>query len=89
MQKKPIPLLETVSRAITITSTEVVQFGMISKIHIRAAKTKSAITRCWTTVRSAIPKELTGRAQRRIVTISTIGRSTQYFTENLLLDINI
>ena len=72
-----------------MTSKEVVQFGMISKIHIRAAKTKSAITRCWTTVRSAIPKALTGRAHRRIVAISTMGRRTQYLTLNLLLDINI
>ena len=82
-----MPLSDTVSREITITSREVVQFGMISQIHIRAAKTKSAITRCWTTVRPSIPKAETGRAQRRIVMISTMGRSTQYLTEKVLLDI--
>ena len=37
----------------------------------------------------SIGKALTGRAQRRIVTISTSGRSTQYFTENLLFDISV
>ncbi len=84
---KPRPLLETVRSITTITSREVVQLGMISNIHIRAANTKMAIMRCWTTVRSAIPKVLTGRAHRRIVMISTMGRSTQYLTEKVLLDI--
>ena len=82
-----MPLLETVNRAMRITSREVVQFGMISQIHIRAAKTNKAMTRCWTTVRPSIPKVETGRAQRRIVMISTMGRSTQYLTEKVLLDI--
>ena len=54
-QKKPIPLLDTVKRAMTMTSSEVVQFGMISKIHISAANTNRAITRCWTTVRASMP----------------------------------
>ena len=82
-----MPLFDTVSRAITITRMEVVQLGMISKIHISAAKTNRAMTRCWTTVRSAIPNALSGRAHKRIVTTSTMGRRTQYLTENLLLDI--
>ena len=60
---------------------------MISNIHISAANTKIAIMRCWTTVRASIPKKLRGAAQRNIVTISTMGRSTQYLTENLLCDI--
>ena len=34
-----------------------------------------------------MPKKLTGTAQRNIVTASTIGSNTQYFTENLLVDI--
>ena len=46
LQKKPIPLVEMVRSAIVMISREVVQLGMISKIHISAAKTKSAITRC-------------------------------------------
>ena len=79
--------MDTVRSITTITSREVVQLGMISNIHIKAAKTKMAIMRCCTTVRSAIPKVLTGSAQRRIVMISTIGRSTQYLTEKVLLDI--
>ena len=54
-QKRPIPLLETVSREMTITRSEVLQFGMISKIHISAANTNRAITRCWTTVRASMP----------------------------------
>ena len=84
---KPRPLLDTVRSITTITSREVVQLGMISNIHIRAANTKIAIIRCWMTVRPAIPKALTGRAHSRIVMISTIGRSTQYLTEKVLLDI--
>ena len=72
-----------------MTIREVVQFGMISNIHMRAAKMKIAIILCCTAVRPSIPKALTGRAQRRIVTISTSGRSTQYFTENLLFDISV
>ena len=66
----------------TITSREVDQLGMISKIHIRAANTKSAMTRCCTTVRPSIPKALTGMAHRTMVMMSTRGRNTQYFRLN-------
>ena len=54
-QKNPRPLSDTVNREMTITSRDVVQFGMISKIHIRAAKANRAMTRCWTTVRAGMP----------------------------------
>ena len=83
------PFVETLRSITTITTREVVQLGMISNIHMRAANTKIAIMRCWTGVRPSIPKTDVGRAQRRIVTMSTMGRSTQYFTENLLLDISV
>ena len=45
-----IELSETVKSKIVITSTDVVQIGMTSVIHIRAAKKKIAITRCSTIV---------------------------------------
>ena len=86
-QKKPRPLSDTVKREITITSRDVVQFGIISKIHISAAKTKSAMTRCWTTVSSSIPKNDTGTAQRKIVTSSTMGRNTQNLRFSFLVAI--
>ena len=79
-----MPLLETVSREMTITKSEVLQFGMISKIHISAANTNRAITRCWTTVRSAMPKNDVGTAQRKMVTSSTSGRNTPYLRLNFL-----
>ena len=82
-----MPLSETVSSITTMTIRDVVQLGMISNIHMSAAKMKIAIMRCWTTVRASMPKKLTGTAQRNIVTASTIGSNTQYFTENLLVDI--
>ena len=68
----------------TITRSEVLQLGMISKIHIRAANTKRAITRCCTTVKASMPKNDTGTAQRKMVMISTIGRATQYLKLNFL-----
>jgi hypothetical protein len=72
-------------RASTIIITDVVQLGMISKIHMRAAKTKRAIVRCWRTVSPSIPKKEVGTARMKIVISSTNGSSTQYFTENLLV----
>ena len=43
-----MPLLDTVSSITTMTIREVVQFGMISNIHMRAAKMKIAIILCCT-----------------------------------------
>ena len=87
LQNTPIPLVDTVRRRMVITSRDVVQLGIISNIHISAANTNRAMTLCCTTVRAAIPNHETGIAQRKIVTISTMGRSTQYFTLNFLSDI--
>jgi hypothetical protein len=72
-------------RASTIINTDVVQLGIISKIHMRAANTKRAIVRCCRTVSPSIPKKVEGTARRKIVISSTNGSSTQYFTENLLV----
>ena len=79
-----MPLSETVSNASTTTSREVVQFGMISVIHISAAKTKSAMTRCCTTVRPSIPKKPVGTASRKTVTASTSGSSTKYLIRGVM-----
>lgn len=70
----------------TITISEVTQFGTISKIHINAAKAKIAMVRCYVTVRTSprLPKKDSGTHQKKIVTMSTIGRRTQYLTLNLL-----
>jgi hypothetical protein len=54
---------------------------------MRAAKTKRAMTRCWTGVRPSIPKNDVGTAKRKIVMISTMGRMTQYFVFILLVAI--
>ena len=66
-----------------MTSREVVQFGMISKIHISAAKTNSAMTLCCTAVRASIPKNEVGTAHRKMVMASTRGRNTNIFTFSL------
>ena len=68
--------------------SEVVQFGIISNIHIIAAKTKRAITLCWVAVRASIPKKDVGTAHRKTVTISTIGSRTKSLTLNLFFDIS-
>ena len=44
----------------------------ISRIHIRVAKAKMAITRCWTTVRFSMPNHSVGMFQSRRVTNATI-----------------
>ena len=80
---------ETVSSIITTTSRDVVQLGMTSKIHISAAKMNIAIIRCWTTVSSAIPKKLTGTAQRNIVMARITARITVFLTEELCVDIGL
>jgi hypothetical protein len=72
-----------------MTKRDVVQFGTISNIHIRAAKMNRAMTRCWTGVRSGIPKKDVGTAQRKIVIINTIGRRTQYFVFIFLVAIKL
>ena len=66
-------LSDMVRSMITIDSTEVVQVGMISNIHIRAVKTKMAMVLCSTTVRPSIPKKSVGTSQRKKVTAITRG----------------
>ena len=77
-------LSDMVSNIITIISTDVVQVGIISNIHIRAANTKIAIVRCSTTVSPSIPKNEVGTSQRNKVTAMTRGSNIVSFLENFL-----
>jgi hypothetical protein len=61
------------------------QLGIISKIHMSAANTNRAITRCWTTVRASIPKNDTGTAHRNMVIASTSGKNTIYLALNFII----
>ena len=74
--------MDTVRSAITITISDVLQLGIISKIHMRAANTNSAITLCWTTVRASIPKKDVGTAHRKMKMRSTRGRNTHILRLN-------
>ena len=65
-----------VSSMITITSTEVVQVGITSNIHIRAAKTNIAIVLCSVIVRPSIPKNVVGTSHRNKVIATITGSIT-------------
>ena len=86
-KNNPKPLFEIVRSIRTIITTDVVQAGIISNIHISAAKAKMAIILCCTTLSPSTPKKSMGTNQRKSVTAITSGRSTKYLTENFLSDI--
>ena len=61
-------LLDVVSNISTITTTEVPQIGIGSRIHIIAAMTKIAIILCSTTVNPGTPKAVVGSSHTNNVT---------------------
>jgi hypothetical protein len=70
----------------TIATTEVVQVGMTSRIHISAVNTKIAMTLCWVSVKigSAVtgstPKKEVGTKARKNVMTHTPRKLRQRFT---------
>ena len=83
----PNPLLEMVRSMITIETTEVVQVGITSMIHMSAVNTKIAIVLCITGVRPSMPKNSVGTAQRKIVSARTMPSTIRSFTDNFLVPI--
>ena len=69
---------------ITIISTDVVHVGMISNIHINAAKTKMAMVLCSVTVSPSIPKNEVGTSHKNRVIANTTGSAIVSFRENFL-----
>ena len=67
-----MPLLDVNSSRATMIKMDVAHEGTTSVIHISVARMKMAMTRCWTTVKSAMPNTLAGKFQITRVTTNRI-----------------
>ena len=67
-----MPLSVQKSSISTMMPTDVAHEETISSIHIRVAKAKMAMMRCWTTVRFCMPYHSAGMFQSVRVTMATM-----------------